>query len=53
MNLVRIRGVCSVENGSLAMFLFGNQGLLQWDQRYKIAVGVAKGLTYLHHECLD
>ncbi|CAL5098073.1 unnamed protein product [Urochloa decumbens] len=64
MNLVRVWGVCSerkhrllvfeyVDNGSLAMFLFGNQGLLQWDQRYKIAVGVGKGLAYLHHECLD
>ncbi|XP_066360058.1 putative receptor protein kinase ZmPK1 isoform X2 [Miscanthus floridulus] len=64
MNLVRVRGVCSerkhrllvieyVDNGSLAMFLFGNHRLLQWDQRYKIAVGVAKGLAYLHHECLD
>ncbi|XP_066354475.1 putative receptor protein kinase ZmPK1 [Miscanthus floridulus] len=64
MNLVRVRGVCSerkhrllvveyVDNESLAMFLFGNQGLLQWDQRYKIAVGVAKGLAYLHHECSD
>jgi hypothetical protein len=64
MNLVRVWGVCSerkhrllvfeyVDSGSLAMFLFGNQGLLQWDQRYKIAVGVAKGLAYLHHECLD
>jgi serine/threonine protein kinase len=64
MNLVRVRGVCSeqkhrllvveyVDNGSLAMILFGNQGLLQWDQRYKIAVGVAKGLAYLHHECYD
>ncbi|WVZ88663.1 hypothetical protein U9M48_035156 [Paspalum notatum var. saurae] len=64
MNLVRVRGVCSeqkhrllvfeyVENGSLAMALFGNRRLLQWDQRYNIAVGVAKGLAYLHHECFD
>jgi hypothetical protein len=64
MNLVRVWGVCSerkhrllvyeyVDNGSLAMFLFDNNGLLQWNQRYKIAIGVAKGLAYLHHECLD
>ncbi|KAF8726320.1 hypothetical protein HU200_019782 [Digitaria exilis] len=67
MNLVRVWGVCSerkhrllifeyVENGSLAMFLFGSNSkglILQWHERYKIAVGVAKGLAYLHHECMD
>ncbi|XBI39812.1 hypothetical protein VPH35_124505 [Triticum aestivum] len=45
------------ENGSLARALFdgdgGEQVVLGWQSRYKIAVGVAKGLAYLHHECLE
>uniref|UniRef100_A0A0D9XWK6 non-specific serine/threonine protein kinase n=1 Tax=Leersia perrieri TaxID=77586 RepID=A0A0D9XWK6_9ORYZ len=64
MNLVRIWGFCSesshrmlvseyIENGSLASVLFNNNILLQWAQRFKIALGVAKGLAYLHHECLE
>jgi hypothetical protein len=67
MNLVRIWGFCSegqhnilvtefVENGSLAKTLFCTKGsalLLDWKQRFKIALGVAKGLAYLHHECLE
>lgn len=67
MNLVRMWGFCSqrshrllvseyVENGSLDKILFdGNDTgtLLGWKERFKIAVGVAKGLFYLHHECLE
>ncbi|CAL5042066.1 unnamed protein product [Urochloa decumbens] len=67
MNLVRIWGFCSdsphrilvsefVENGSLDKTLFrteGSQILLEWKQRFNIALGVAKGLAYLHHECLE
>ncbi|XP_048570127.1 putative receptor protein kinase ZmPK1 [Triticum urartu] len=68
MNLVRMWGFCSegahrilvyeyVHNGSLANVLFqstGNSGrLLGWRQRFNIAVGVAKGLAYLHNECLE
>uniref|UniRef100_J3M265 non-specific serine/threonine protein kinase n=1 Tax=Oryza brachyantha TaxID=4533 RepID=J3M265_ORYBR len=61
MNLVRIWGFCSehphrlivseyVENGSLDRALFGDDGegsgvVLAWRSRYKIAVGVAKGLA--------
>uniref|UniRef100_A0A0D9WRH3 non-specific serine/threonine protein kinase n=1 Tax=Leersia perrieri TaxID=77586 RepID=A0A0D9WRH3_9ORYZ len=67
MNLVRVWGFCSddphrilvseyVENGSLDKILFGGQGsqaLLEWKKRFNIALGVAKGLAYLHHECLE
>jgi hypothetical protein len=66
MNLVRIWGFCSegshrllvceyVENGSLANVLFNDKNniLLDWKGRFNIALGVAKGLAYLHHECLE
>ncbi|KAJ3680768.1 hypothetical protein LUZ60_015257 [Juncus effusus] len=67
MNLVRMWGFCSqnlhkllvyefMENGSLDKVLFENSSngyVLDWDKRYKISVGVAKGLAYLHHECLE
>jgi hypothetical protein len=65
MNLVRMWGFCSegvhrilvyeyVDNGSLANVLFQSSGkLLGWKQRFNIALGVAKGLAYLHNECLE
>ncbi|XP_077216063.1 putative receptor protein kinase ZmPK1 [Tasmannia lanceolata] len=67
MNLVRMWGYCLegfhrllvyeyVENGSLDKHLFydgSSSNLLGWNQRYKIAIGAARGLAYLHHECLE
>ncbi|XVF47472.1 hypothetical protein PTKIN_Ptkin03bG0111300 [Pterospermum kingtungense] len=60
-NLVKLLGYCDegqnrmlvydyLSNGTLASLLFGD---LQpcWDQRTQIALGIARGLYYLHEEC--
>ncbi|WOL20609.1 hypothetical protein Cni_G29414 [Canna indica] len=69
MNLVRLWGFCSegkhrllvyeyVDNQSLDKYLFSrgdsdSGSSLGWNQRFKIALGTARGLAYLHHECLE
>lgn len=62
-NLVRLIGYCMefeervlvyeyVCNGSLDRHLSGvGDNILKWPSRYKIAVGAARGLRYLHEEC--
>ncbi|KAL8102304.1 hypothetical protein AgCh_026985 [Apium graveolens] len=63
MNLVRMWGFCSegkhrllvyeyIENLSLNSHLFSSS-FLGWKERFKVALGTAKGLAYLHDECLE
>ncbi|XP_019058640.1 PREDICTED: probable LRR receptor-like serine/threonine-protein kinase At1g34110 [Tarenaya hassleriana] len=61
-NIVKLLGYCSnksvklllynyIPNGNLQQLLQGNRNL-DWETRYKIAVGTAQGLAYLHHDCV-
>lgn len=60
-NLVRLLGFCDegterflvyefLSTGPLRSFLFGNVRL-KWNQRIQVALGIARGLLYLHEEC--
>ncbi|KAI4968509.1 hypothetical protein ZWY2020_045839 [Hordeum vulgare] len=65
VNLVKLIGFCCegdrrmlvyehMANRSLDAHIFqGNGTMLDWSTRYRIAIGVAKGLSYLHESCHD
>ncbi|KAG6494009.1 receptor-like protein kinase HSL1 [Zingiber officinale] len=40
-----------MENQSLDKWLHGNRGPLDWPRRLDIAIGAARGLSYMHHQC--
>ncbi|PON48735.1 S-receptor-like serine/threonine-protein kinase [Parasponia andersonii] len=62
VNLVRLKGFCVygskrflvfefMNRGSLDRVLFGNGPVLEWQERFEIALGTARGLAYLHNGC--
>ncbi|XP_022766356.1 G-type lectin S-receptor-like serine/threonine-protein kinase At5g35370 [Durio zibethinus] len=62
VNLVKLRGFCAqggqrflvyeyMNRGSLDQTLFGSGPVLEWQERFDIALGTARGLAYLHSGC--
>ncbi|XP_042032474.1 rust resistance kinase Lr10-like [Salvia splendens] len=64
VNVVKLAGYCAhgsklalvfdfMTNGSLEKYLFNrdNMKTLNWDTKFEIAVGVARGIEYLHRGC--
>lgn len=62
MNLIEMWGYCAERNQRLLVYEYMEHGslaeslssrLLDWPKRFQIALGIARGLAYLHEECLE
>ena len=66
INLVRLYGFCYdqfmgalvyeyLENGSLDKYLFSEEEAreFEWEKLHDVAIGTAKGIAYLHEECVQ
>ncbi|CAN6479948.1 unnamed protein product [Victoria cruziana] len=62
VNLVRLHGFCAeatqrllvyeyMNLGSLDRSLFSQNTIIEWPERVEIAIGTARGLSYLHSSC--
>ncbi|KAL6848297.1 hypothetical protein ACP4OV_022425 [Aristida adscensionis] len=62
LNVVRLMGFCSEEmrralvyeympNGSLDKYIFSSEKRFSWDKLNEIALGIARGINYLHQGC--
>ncbi|KAH7681416.1 Non-specific serine/threonine protein kinase protein [Dioscorea alata] len=64
VNLVHLKGFCCegkkrllvydyMSGGSLDSHLFRNKQVLDWETRFKIIIGVARALAYVHEKCRE
>ncbi|KAJ7951163.1 S-receptor-like serine/threonine-protein kinase [Quillaja saponaria] len=64
LNLVKLSGFCSenshrllvyeyMPNGPLSAYLRQEGPSLSWDVKFRVAIGTARGIAYLHEECRD
>uniref|UniRef100_A0ACD5VP80 Uncharacterized protein n=1 Tax=Avena sativa TaxID=4498 RepID=A0ACD5VP80_AVESA len=50
INVVRLVGFCSEEMGR-ALYIFSAERSFSWDKLNEIALGIARGIDYLHQGC--